>query len=93
MSPDGRDAERTTASAAPTVRRATTDDVGALIDLDLASARHHAALDPGLYRVPDRAAVAAFLRPRLRNLSSCGHVRVFATCSFVSHARRAVATP
>ena len=27
------------------------------------------------------------------SLSSCGHVRVFATCSFVSHARRAVATP
>ena len=65
MSPAGSDAERTTASTEPSVRRATTDDVGALIDLDLASARHHAALDPGLYRVPDRAAVAAFLRRRL----------------------------
>lgn len=36
-----------------------------MVELDLASARHHAALDPEFYRVPDRAAVAAFLRLRL----------------------------
>jgi len=40
-------------------------DREALVDLDLASSAHHAALDPSLYRVPSRDAAAAFLDRRL----------------------------
>ena len=40
-------------------------DFDALVELDLASARHHATLDPALYQVPCRDDVAAFLRRRL----------------------------
>lgn len=43
------------------IRAATVEDVQALTDVYLSSARHHAALDPGLYHVPDRAAVASHL--------------------------------
>lgn len=53
--------------ATPTIRPSRADDFEALVELDLASARHHAALDPGFYRVPERAAVAAFLRRRLED--------------------------
>lgn len=38
--------------AAPLVRRATPDDLDAIVDIYLASARHHAALEPRTYRVP-----------------------------------------
>jgi ribosomal protein S18 acetylase RimI-like enzyme len=47
------------------IRPAARDDFEALVDLDLASAIHHAALDPDFYRVPERAAVASFLEERL----------------------------
>lgn len=47
------------------VRARRGDDLEALIDLDLASARHHAAIDPKSYLVPDRDAAAAFLERRL----------------------------
>jgi GNAT superfamily N-acetyltransferase len=48
-----------------TVRPRRDEDFDALVELDLASARHHVALDPDLYRLPERAAVADFLRRRL----------------------------
>jgi GNAT superfamily N-acetyltransferase len=51
-----------------TIRPSCPDDFDALVELDLASARHHAAIDPELYHVPDRAAVAAFLGRRLSDL-------------------------
>ena len=47
------------------IRAASADDFEALVDLDLASARHHAVLDPDFYHVPPRSAVAAFLGRRL----------------------------
>jgi ribosomal protein S18 acetylase RimI-like enzyme len=47
------------------IRPAIDSDFEALVELDLSSAAHHAGLDPGLYHVPDRAAVASFLRERL----------------------------
>jgi len=47
------------------VRARRADDFEALVDLDLASARHHASIDPDSYLVPDRQAVAAFLERRL----------------------------
>ena len=60
---------RSTTSSRPAtgvlIRPATDADFEALVDLDLSSARHHVGLDPGLYRLPDRDAVAAFLRRRL----------------------------
>ena len=49
------------------IRPATDADFDALVDLDLASARHHAGLDPALLQVPDREPVAAFLARRLTN--------------------------
>jgi GNAT superfamily N-acetyltransferase len=51
-----------------TIRPRIEGDFEALVDLDLASARHHAELDPGFYWVPDRQAVAAFLGRRLAEL-------------------------
>ena len=50
-----------------TVRAARPDDFDALVELDVSSAAHHAALDPGLFVVPERAAVADFLRRRLED--------------------------
>ncbi len=47
------------------VRARRPADFEALVDLDIASARHHAAIDPGVYRVPDRDEMAAFLARRL----------------------------
>ena len=48
-----------------TIRPRRDEDFEALVELDLDSARHHVSLDPGFYRMPDRDAVAAFLRRRL----------------------------
>jgi ribosomal protein S18 acetylase RimI-like enzyme len=47
------------------IRPAVAADFEALVDLDLDSARHHAALDPDFYHVPPRSDVAAFLERRL----------------------------
>jgi GNAT superfamily N-acetyltransferase len=49
-------------TATPTIRAATADDVEALADIYVSSARHHAALDPEFYAVPDRDAVATHLQ-------------------------------
>jgi hypothetical protein len=48
---------------------------------------------PGLRRVEPTQSYEEPELSRLRRRSSSGHERVFATCSGVSHARRAVATP
>lgn len=47
------------------LRPVTLDDLEALIDLYLDTARHHAAIDPEGFRVPDRSAVAERLRRRV----------------------------
>jgi ribosomal protein S18 acetylase RimI-like enzyme len=49
------------------IRPATDADFEALVELDLASARHHAELDPVLLQLPDREPVATFLARRLTN--------------------------
>lgn len=46
------------------IRPATFADFEALVDLDQASAEHHAAIDPDAWEVPDRAGSAEFLRHR-----------------------------
>jgi ribosomal protein S18 acetylase RimI-like enzyme len=46
------------------IRPATDADFEAMIDLDQASAEHHAAIDPVAWEVPDRAGSAEFLRRR-----------------------------
>jgi diamine N-acetyltransferase len=55
---------------AVTIRAARPTDFEALVDLDVASAEHHRVVDPRRYRVPDRRAIAAFLRRRLDEPSS-----------------------
>jgi GNAT superfamily N-acetyltransferase len=51
-------------SPAVVIRPAIPADRDAMVELDLASAAHHVALDPDSYRVPDRDAVASFLDRR-----------------------------
>jgi ribosomal protein S18 acetylase RimI-like enzyme len=46
------------------IRRAVPEDRDAMVELDLASAVHHAALDPDFYRVPEQEAIASFLDRR-----------------------------
>jgi ribosomal protein S18 acetylase RimI-like enzyme len=46
------------------IRAATDDDFEAMVELDQASAEHHAAIDPVAWEVPDRAGSAEFLRRR-----------------------------
>jgi GNAT superfamily N-acetyltransferase len=47
------------------IRPVTLDDLDALIELYLDTARHHATIDPDGYRVPARADVAERLRRRV----------------------------
>ena len=49
----------------PLIRPATPDDLTDLVDLYLESAEVHAAMDPGIYRVPDRPATETMLRGRV----------------------------
>ncbi len=46
------------------IRPATLADFEAMVELDQASAVHHAAIDPEAWEVPDRAGSADFLRRR-----------------------------
>ena len=48
-----------------TIRAARPADFEALVELDWSSAVHHARLEPDFYRVPERTAIADFLRRRL----------------------------
>jgi ribosomal protein S18 acetylase RimI-like enzyme len=43
----------------PAIRPTRPSDVGRIADIYLSMARHHAALDPAEYRVPEHAAVVA----------------------------------
>ena len=55
-------------SAAPPgveIRPVTIDDLEVLIDIYIDTARHHAALDPEIWHVPSRAAIAERIRPRI----------------------------
>jgi ribosomal protein S18 acetylase RimI-like enzyme len=54
-------------SAPVTIRAARPADFESLVELDWSSNVHHARLDPEFYRVPERSAVAEFLRRRLSN--------------------------
>jgi GNAT superfamily N-acetyltransferase len=56
----------TNRSDAIVIRPASVDDVDALADVYVSSARHHAALDPESYIVPDREAVVGHLRETLQ---------------------------
>ena len=47
-----------------TIRPATADDEPAMIELEHASAIHHAAVDPARWRVPERDAIASYRRER-----------------------------
>ena len=52
-------------SPSVTIRRRGRPTSTRLVELDWSSAAHHAHIDPEFYRVPERAAVSAFLRRRL----------------------------
>jgi GNAT superfamily N-acetyltransferase len=54
-----------TTSSAIEIRPVTVDDLEVLIDVYLDTARHHAAIDPEVYYVPDRADIAVRLRRRI----------------------------
>jgi hypothetical protein len=56
------------------IRPRTADDFQSLVELDLATARHHAAIDPASYRVPEPHAAARFLERRLRDPDRQVHV-------------------
>ncbi len=60
------------------IRAATIDDVDAMADVYLSSARHHAALDSELYAVPEREAVVGRLRDALEREDDTGEVRLVA---------------
>jgi len=49
------------------IRPVIEADLDALIDIYLAGAGHHAAIDPDAFRTPERPAVAARLRRRIEN--------------------------
>ena len=65
-------------STTPVIRPASVDDVEVLANVYLSSARHHAALDPDFYVVPDRDAVVKHLREALRAEDSTRAVRLVA---------------
>ena len=48
-----------------TIRPVTLDDLEVLIDIYLDTARHHAAIDPDVFHVPDRDEIAVRLRRRI----------------------------
>src|SRR6187431_663315 len=47
------------ADSAPSIRSTRPEDIASVAAIYLSMARHHAALDPAEYRVPDRDAVLA----------------------------------
>jgi GNAT superfamily N-acetyltransferase len=54
------------------IRPVTLDDLDVLIDIYLDTARHHAAIDPEVFRVPDRAAIEVRLRRRIEGRGVTG---------------------
>ena len=55
-----------------TIRPVTLDDLEVLIDIYLDTARHHAAIDPEVFQVPDRDAIAVRLRRRIDGRGESG---------------------
>lgn len=60
------------------IRPATIADGEALADIYRSSAHHHAAIDPELYRVPERGAVVAELLEALRAEEDSSVIRLVA---------------
>lgn len=58
--------------AALEIRPVTIDDLEALIEIYLDTARHHAALDPEVFQVPSRDAIADRLRRRIEGRGMLG---------------------
>ena len=54
------------------IRPVTIDDLEVLIDIYLDTARHHAAIDPAVFHVPDRADVAVRLTRRIESQGDVG---------------------
>jgi GNAT superfamily N-acetyltransferase len=54
------------------IRPVTLDDLETLIDIYLDTARHHAAIDPEVFHVPDREDVAVRLRRRIDGRGETG---------------------
>ena len=54
------------------IRPVTLDDLEVLIDIYLDTARHHAAIDPEVFHLPDRDAIAARLRRRIEGRGETG---------------------
>src|SRR4051812_17392740 len=61
------------------VRHAGLDDLDGLVGLRMENGRVHAALEPGVYRVPDASAVRAAFLALLRNPSEDSTVVLLAT--------------
>ena len=53
------------AAATVEIRPVTIEDLDVLIDIYLDTARHHAAIDPEVFHVPDRDAIEVRLRRRI----------------------------
>ena len=62
----------TSEAGAVEIRAVTLDDLETLIDIYLDTARHHAAIDPEVFHVPDRADVAVRLRRRIDGRGETG---------------------
>lgn len=62
----------TTDRAAVEIRPVTFDDLETLIDVYLDTARHHAAIDPEMFHVPNRADVAVRLTRRIEGRGQTG---------------------
>ncbi|HEX5014904.1 MAG TPA: GNAT family N-acetyltransferase [Candidatus Limnocylindrales bacterium] len=64
--------ERPAAAPAVAIRPVTIDDLDVLIEIYLDTARHHAAIDPEVFHVPDRDAITARLRRRIEGRGITG---------------------
>jgi GNAT superfamily N-acetyltransferase len=54
------------------IRPVTLDDLEVLIEIYLDTARHHAAIDPEVFHVPDRSAIEVRLRRRIEGRGVTG---------------------
>jgi GNAT superfamily N-acetyltransferase len=54
------------------IRPVTIDDLDVLIDIYLDTARHHAAIDPEVFQVPDREAIERRLTRRIHGRGETG---------------------
>ena len=61
-----------TRAAALEIRPVTLDDLEVLLDIYLDTARHHAAIDPEVFHVPERDAIEVRLRRRIEGRGVTG---------------------